>query len=68
MKYNPICIVVWLLAFTGLSGCTDDDGKQPKTGEETGSGELTFMPYVQESGILTRDLGNTFFPRDMRSM
>ncbi len=61
MKYNSIYIVVFLWMITGLAGCTDDDGKAVNNGEETGSGELTFMPYVEESTVLTRDLGNTFF-------
>ncbi len=61
MKYNSIYIVVFLWMITGLAGCTDDDGKTVNNGEETGSGELTFMPYVEESTVLTRDLGNTFF-------
>ncbi len=68
MKYNSIYIVVFLWMITGLAGCTDDDGKAVNNGEETGSGELTFMPYVEESTVLTRDLGNTFLPRGMRLM
>ncbi len=60
MKYRSIYAAAFLLGLVSFTGCTNDDGKAVTT-DETGRGELIFMPYVEANSAATRDLGNTFF-------